>query len=59
MKTRFKEPRVMRELHEIRERHYEETKHMTFEELSKEIEEKALKIMKEYNMNFKVAEPKH
>jgi hypothetical protein len=36
MKTNnYEEPRVMRELHAIREKHYEETKHMTDEEYVK------------------------
>ena len=42
------EPGVLRELHEIRERHYEKTKNMTFKELVKSINEKAEKVMKEY-----------
>ena len=38
------EPRVMRELHELREKHYEETKHMDSEELARSINEAARKI---------------
>jgi hypothetical protein len=46
----------MKDLHEIREEHYEATKNMSFEELMKSIEAEALKIMKEYHLNFKIAE---
>ncbi len=47
------EPRVMKELHEIREKNYEKTKHMTFKELAKSINEKAEKVMKEYRFDKK------
>ena len=49
----------MRELHKIREEHYEATKNMSFDELMKSIEDEALKVKKEYNLKFKVAKPKH
>ena len=45
------EPRVLRELHKIREKHYEKTKHMTFKELARSINEEAKKIMKEYGFD--------
>lgn len=50
------EPRVMRELHEIRAKHYEETKHMSFSELAKSINEEAERVMKEYGLSFKKTE---
>lgn len=59
MENRFDEPKTMRELHKIREEHYEATKNMNFDELMKSIEDEALKIMEEYNLKFKIAEPKH
>ena len=49
----------MRELHKIREEHYEATKNMSFDELMKSIENEALKIMEEYHMKFKNSDPKH
>jgi hypothetical protein len=56
MKTKYEEPRVMRELHEIRAKHYEETKHMTDEEYVKHVNEEARKIAKEHNLNFNFVE---
>jgi hypothetical protein len=56
MKAKYEEPRVMRELHEIRAKHYEETKHMTDEEYTNHVNEEGLKIMKKYNMKLKLAE---
>jgi len=50
---RNEEPRVMRELHKIREKHYEKTKHMTFKELAESINEGAEKVMKEYGFDKK------
>ena len=40
-----KESKVMNELHEIREKHYERTKAMTFKELADSINKKAERIM--------------
>lgn len=45
------EPKVMRELHEIREKHYEKTKHLTFKELAKSINENAEKVIKKYGFD--------
>ena len=59
MNNRFYEPKTMRELHKIREEHYEATKNMSFDELMESIENEALKIMKEYNMKFRIADPKY
>ena len=56
MTTRHGESRVMQELYAIREKHYQETKHMTDEEYVKWINEKARKIMKEYGMEYKYAD---
>lgn len=56
MKAKYEEPRVMRELHEIRARHYEETKHMTDEEYVKHVNEEARKIAEKYNLKFKFVE---
>lgn len=52
----IEEPKVMRELHQIREKHYEETKHMTFKEKMKATEEEAKRVMKEYGINFQEVE---
>ena len=53
MTIKFEEPRAMRELHAIREKHYEETKHITTEEYIKWVNERARKVMKEYGMESK------
>ena len=50
---KIEEPRAMRELHELRAQHYEETKNMTREEYVKWINEKARKVMKEYGIESK------
>jgi hypothetical protein len=54
MATNDNEPKVMRELHEIRAEHYEETKHMTDEEFINHVNDEGLKIMKKYNMKLKI-----
>lgn len=48
----YEEPRVMRKLHEIRAKHYEETKHMTAEERAKSTNEEARKIAEKYGLKF-------
>lgn len=53
---RIEEPRVMRELHEIRAKNYERTKHMTSEEYVNFVNERAKEIMKKYNLKFKIVE---
>lgn len=53
MTAKYEEPRVMRELHEIRAKHYEETKHMTSEEYVKSVNEGAKKIAEKYGLKFK------
>ena len=45
------EPRVMRELHEIREKNYEKTKHLSFKEIAKTINENAEKVMRKYGFD--------
>ena len=45
------EPRVMRELHEIREKNYKKTKHLTFKELAQSINENAEKVMEKYGFD--------
>ncbi len=52
MKQRYEEPRVMRELHAIRVKHYEETKHMTAAERAKKTNEAARKIAERYGLKF-------
>jgi hypothetical protein len=47
----------MKELHAIREMHYEETKHMTNEEYIRWVNEKAHKVMKEFGMESKYVDP--
>ena len=42
----------MRELHPIRAKHYEETKHMTAEERAKTTNEAARKIAERYGLKF-------
>ncbi len=49
----IEEPQVMKELHEIRAKHYEESKHLSTEEYINQINEKGKEIMKKYNINSK------
>ena len=59
MSQRYEEPRVMRELHAIRAKHHEETKHMTAEERAKATNEAARKIAEKYGFEFRFADNKH
>jgi len=50
----YKEPSVIRELHEIREKHYEETKNLSSEERIRKINEsgkEAMKLIQELRNN--------
>ncbi|MFH1824221.1 MAG: hypothetical protein ABH873_03230 [Candidatus Firestonebacteria bacterium] len=51
----YKEPEAMREIHEIRERMYEETKNMTVKEKVAYIHKAAEEAKKKYNLNLKKA----
>jgi len=46
------EPRVMREIHKVRDQIYEETKNMTFEEKVASTNKIVEKIEKEYGVKF-------
>ena len=52
----FEEPRVMKELHEIRAKHYEETKHLSREEYIISVNEKAKDLMRKYNLKLKIVD---
>lgn len=53
MAMNLEEPKVMRELHELRAQHYEKTKNLTPKELAESINEEARKIAEQYNLKFK------
>jgi protein-disulfide isomerase-like protein with CxxC motif len=59
MPAKYEEPKIMQEIHAIREKHYEETKHMTSEEYVKSVHEEVKRIMEKHNVKFKIEEPKH
>jgi hypothetical protein len=47
------EPKALKEIHDIREKIYEETKNMTPEERAKYAHSEAQKLMKLYNLKIK------
>jgi shikimate kinase len=53
MKQKYEEPRVMRELHAIRAKHYEETKHMTAEERARSTNAAAQRIVERYGLKLR------
>jgi len=46
----LKEPKTMQELHKIRVRNYEETKHLSSKEKAEKINKEAEEILKKYGM---------
>lgn len=49
----YKEPKAMREIHQIRERLYEEEKHLSAEEKIAKIHREAEKAIKKYGLKFR------
>ncbi len=49
----MKEPKAMREIHEIMEKIYEEEKHLTPEERVKKINKESEEFIKKHNLNLK------
>jgi len=49
----MKEPKAMREIHEIMERSYEKRKNMSDEEIIRDINESAEQFMKKYNLKLR------
>ena len=49
----IEEPEPMREIHAIREKHYEETKNLSTAELLKKIHSDAQKAIKKYKINVR------
>jgi hypothetical protein len=47
------EPKALKEIHEIREKIYEETKNMTPAERAAHARNEAQKLIKKYNLNLK------
>ena len=47
MRYRYKEPKAMREIHKIRERHYKETKHLSAKEIVARTHEIVEKVLRE------------
>ena len=56
MKTKYEEPKLLQELHEIRAKHYEETKHMTDEEYVQAVHQEVQEIMEKYNLKLNLIE---
>jgi len=54
----MKEPKAMREIHEIMEKIYEEEKHLTPEERVKKIHEESEKFLKETGLKLRRPERK-
>ena len=52
----YKEPEVMRMLHEIREKQHEETKDLSDEEWVKRIRDRAEAFKKKYNLKLRKRE---
>jgi hypothetical protein len=48
----YKEPRPMREIHEIQERLYEEEKNLSSKERIAKIHKEAAELIKKYNLKF-------
>jgi len=46
------EPKALKEIHDIREKIYEETKNMTSEERVKYVHYEAQKLIKQYNLKI-------
>jgi shikimate kinase len=46
------EPKELKEIHDIREKIYEETKNMTSEERAKHAHYEAQKLLKQYNLKI-------
>jgi len=59
MPAKYEEPKIMREIYATREKHHEETKHMTSEEYVQSVHEEVKRIMEKHNVKFKIEEPKH
>ena len=49
------EPKALKEIHDIREIIYEETKNMTPEERANHAHNEAQKLLKQYNLNIQYA----
>ena len=49
----YREPQAMREIHEIRERLYEEEKNLSPEEKIAKIKREAEEVIKKYGLQFK------
>ncbi len=50
MRYKYKEPKAMREIHKIREKIYEETKHLSPEKRIRLIHERVEKFLKKRNL---------
>jgi len=50
----YKEPEAMREIHEIREKMYEETRGLSSEEIIDKYRKEAEKIKKQYGLKLRV-----
>lgn len=49
----YKEPKAMKELHEIREKLYEEQKGLSTKEIVEKINKEAEEMIKKYSIKFK------
>lgn len=53
---KYEEPKIMKEIHAIRAKHYEETKHLSQDEYVRSVHEEVERILAKHNLKLKLSD---